>query len=113
MPSTFHCGLNCCGGMDSLKYKRYRPSGTFSSNTRPSKTMPTNEEYCHWLHNFVRSQGLRKPEYLDKWNGRLWTSIVKVEEIEYGSGTGNDKTAARREAARVALNVFRVKYKMQ
>ncbi|KAF8521581.1 hypothetical protein BU17DRAFT_21900, partial [Hysterangium stoloniferum] len=65
----------------------------------------------HWamiLHNEMQRQGrLRSLTWDDSVYGpthqATWTSIVQIDEIEYGRGTSSTRQGARDEAARLAL----------
>ncbi|KAF8630309.1 hypothetical protein AX15_003002 [Amanita polypyramis BW_CC] len=63
------------------------------------------------LHNFASRLRLGIIDYVDKWDGKHWSSTVQVGGTERGSGKGANKAAARESAARQALERLRVKYK--
>ncbi|KAJ7830203.1 hypothetical protein B0H13DRAFT_2289511 [Mycena leptocephala] len=57
--------------------------------------------------NNVAQQSRQIVEYYDSMSGSLtnpiWTSIIRVNHVEYGGGTGSDRDSARECAAKHAL----------
>ncbi|KAF8336118.1 hypothetical protein F5887DRAFT_1285476 [Amanita rubescens] len=62
-----------------------------------------SKAYRYTLHDWTRKMHREVPKYDDKWNGKEWTSTVKIGGTIEGEGTGNDKKAAEENAAKAAL----------
>ncbi|KAF8713061.1 hypothetical protein AX14_012995, partial [Amanita brunnescens Koide BX004] len=71
----------------------------------PSEMSETNRRR---LHNWTRSEHKGQPQYENGWDGRLWTSAVKVDGNLCGEGVGNNKTMAQENAATEALRHFQI-----
>ncbi|KAE9398552.1 hypothetical protein BT96DRAFT_920761 [Gymnopus androsaceus JB14] len=72
--------------------------------------MPSKTEYVHTLNTVVQRYRYTG-EFIDSHHGPqhsgYWSSVVYINNMEYGNATGRTRKEARESAAREALLVLR------